>query len=286
MTRAGTGVIRRATRVIRRAATVLAVCAVVLGVWRLADAFATTGFHVVRVEGELTAAERGQVRDAVNREIGAGSPTVADVVDVVEGLDWVRHVYARRVWPDALHIVVAHETPAARWGEDAWLSSDGSVVPNAALGGEMTVANLPTIAATRADGVQAMEVFNRISEVAASEGLAIAELTESAAGDWTATLSTGVRVVLGHTAFAERMRRFVAVYRAHLSPQAAVDAEPNRVGMVASADARYTNGVAVRWLRPQPPDQGEDGAGDVLANALAANVAADWPPAGRSALGD
>ena len=272
---------------IRRAAMVLAACAVVLGGWRLADAFAKTGFHIVRVEGELTVVERQQVRDSVTREITrTGSPTVADVVDVVEGLEWVRHVYARRLWPDALHVVVTRETPAARWGEDAWLSSDGSIVPRASIGSEAALANLPIIAATRADGAQAMEIFNEISEVAAIEGLAIAELTENAAGDWTVTLSTGGQVALGHTALAERMRRFVAVHRTHLSPQAAVDGEPSRIGMVARADARYANGVAVRWMRPQAPTKGEGAPGDMLAQALAANVGTAWPPADRSALED
>lgn len=237
--------------------------AVALGGWRLAHGFATADFDVVRVAGELTAAERAQVRDTVTAERAKDGPlSAAAVVAAVRRLDWVRHVWARRQWPDSLHLVVGRETPAARWGEDAWISGDGTVVRTESPGA--TFAALPTIRAARADGRRAMAVLSDINAEAASAGLRVAALAEGPAGDWTATFAGGTQVVLGHTQLRRRMRRFSAVHRA-LSAPGQADARP--AGLALRADARYQNGVAVRWQRPEAGDN-PAGLGD---------IAAAWP---------
>lgn len=241
--------------------------AVALGGWRLAHGFATQDFDLVRVQGELTSAERAQVREVVTAERASAGPLrIAQVVAAVQRLDWVRHVWARRRWPAALHLVVGRQTPAARWGEDAWISSDGTIVRTAPPG--VTFAALPAISANRADGRQAMAVLSDINAEAADAGLRVVALAESAAGDWTATFAGGAQVVLGHTDLRPRMGRFRAVHRALLATDQA-GARPNARGL--RADARYQNGVAVRWARSDERD----------APAALAGVAAVWPSAGR-----
>lgn len=236
---------------IRSIALALLGTVAVVGGLRLLTALAETDFRVVRVEGELTAGERGQVRAAVAAGLErAGARSVADVVDVVKSLGWVREVQARRHWPHALHIVVRRETPVARWGRDAWLSTSGGIIPGDELAEAPTLAALPTIDAARTGGAGAMEVFNRIGAVAAAEGMRIVALAENKAGDWTATLADGAQAVLGRTALRERMERFAAVYRAHLRPHAETRANAPSEGAFPRADARYANGVAVRWVRP------------------------------------
>ena len=261
---------------IRSVALALLAAVAIVGGLRLLGDLAATDFRIVRVEGELTARERDQVRAAVAAGLErAGARSVADVVDVVERLDWVREVRARRHWPDALHIAVRRETPVARWGEDAWLSTSGAVVPTDELGQAAALRALPTIAAERADGVQAMEVFQRISATTAAEGLRIVALTENKAGDWSATFADGAEVKLGRTALRERTERFVAVYRAHLRPQATTRGSATPNGELAHADARYANGVAVRWV-PQaaPAEGGESPIAPGLALASAASARA------------
>ena len=234
---------------IRSVALALLAAVAVVGGLRLLAGLAATDFRVVRVEGELTAREREQVRAAVADGLDrAGGGSVADVVAVVEGLGWVRDVYARRHWPDALHVVVRRETPVARWGRDAWLSTSGAVVSGDQLGQAPALAALPTIAARRADGAQAMDIFNRISSATAAEGLRLVALTENNAGDWSATFADGAQVMLGRTALRERTERFAAVYRAHLRAEARARRNATPEGALARADARYANGVAVRWV--------------------------------------
>lgn len=259
---------------IRSALLAVLVAAALVGGMRLLAVLAEADFRVVRVEGELTAAERDQVRAAVADGLGrAGVRSMADVVDVVERLGWVREVRARRQWPDALHIVVRGETPVARWGRDGWLSASGDVVSKGAFGDDAGLSTLPAINAARTSGAGAMEVFNRVSAAAAAADLRLATLTENNAGYWTAAFADGVEVVLGRTALRERMERFVVVYQDHLRPESA---DAPRQGALARADARYPNGVAVRWVVAEPTS---------APVALAAAIPSPWTSGGDDGLG-
>lgn len=267
---------------------VLALLAVValVGGLRLLAGIATTDFRVVRVEGELTPREREQVRAAVATGLERpGGGSVADVVEVVEGLGWVREVRARRHWPDALHVAVRRETPVARWGRDAWLTTSGAVVSSDQLEQAPALTALPTIAAARADGAQAMDIFNRISSATAAEGLRLVALTENNAGDWSATFADGVQVMLGRTALRERTERFAAVYRAHLRAEAQTRRNATPEGALARADARYANGVAVRWVAQVDPAEADEPPPTPAAPTTLA-VASVTPPSSRSRLAE
>ena len=269
---------------IRSVALALLAAVALVGGLRLLAGIAATDFRVVRVEGELTPRERDEVRAAVAAGLERpGGGSVADVVDVVEGLGWVREVRARRHWPDALHVMVRRETPVARWGEDAWLSTSGAVVSSDQLGEAPTLAALPTIAAARADGVQAMDIFNRISSATAAEGLRLVALTENSAGDWSATFADGVQVMLGRTALRERTARFAAVYRAHLRAEAQTRRNAAPEGALARADARYANGVAVRWVAQADPAEADEPP-QVPAAPTTLAVASATPPSSRARL--
>lgn len=254
---------------------------VVVGGARLAAVLFAADVAVVRVEGELTAAERAEVQAAVAERLAdaAGGRSVSQVVDNVARLAWVREVYARRRWPDALHIVVTRETPAARWGRDGWLSTSGSIVAAGQAADDPALAVLPIIHAARTDGVGAMEAFNRVNAAAVAHGLRIVALTESLAGDWTAAFADGSRVVLGRVRLRERMERFAVVRRAHLPGAAATGQAPGRPDAVARADARYQNGVAVRWVAKTGDDEPPSAA-----RMLAAATPSATPAAG--AFGD
>lgn len=256
---------------IRAGLVAVLVAVAVVGGMRLLAVLAEADFRVVRVEGELTSAERDQVRAAVADGLGrAGARSVADVVDVVERLGWVREVRARRQWPDALHVAVRRETPVARWGRDAWLSAGGEVISKGEFGDAPALSTLPVIDAAHTDGAGAMEVFNRVSAAAAAADLRLAALTENNAGHWTATFADGVEVVLGRTGLRERMGRFVVVYRKHLRPEGK---NAPRQGALARVDARYPNGVAVRWAEGHGGQVDEPAPAPV---ALAAALPSPW----------
>lgn len=258
---------------IRAVLGMLVAAAVAGGGLRLFSAVAAPEVRVVRVQGALTAAERLEVRGAVTGQLGSGSRSLADLVEAVKRLGWVRSVRVRRQWPDALRIVVSRETPAARWGDNAWLDGGGRVVAAGDFVNDPALIDLPTIRVVRADGATAIDVLNRVNGVAATAGLRIAALTEGAAGDWTVTLADGTDVVLGRRALTARMERFQVVYHARLRAETRL---AERQDQKARVDARYSNGLAVAW-RPSASNAVVRVVGG--GRALAAQGLGAWSPA-------
>ena len=228
-----------------------ALVALLGAVW-LVDFLATRPIVVVRIAGDLSSAERQQVETIVGREL-AGQPRrgVAAVAEAINAIGWVRTVRVRRQWPDVLRIAVQRETPAARWGNAAWLTASGTVVEDPGRDWQPP-ARLPAFAVAQADGRQAMRVFEIVNAAAADGGLTVASLSQSPLGDWTATFAgdhdTSFTLMLGRQDLEARMQRFLHVYR-----QALRYADP-----IDHVDARYNGALAVRprteaEALPRPP---------------------------------
>ena len=198
---------------------------------------------VVRVTGDLNAYEREAIVDAVSPSLDKGLLRLnLDVVKAdIQALSWPRHVSLRRLWPAGLAIDVYREQPVARWGAGGYVSTRGSVMP----GSPADSADLPTFHCESASPQEAMEVYRGLGRLVAGAGVEISSLRESVVAGWVVELSVagsaGPHVVLGRDHLVERMERFVVVYGQVLREQ--LDA-------VRYADARYANGVAVRWNDP------------------------------------
>lgn len=190
---------------------------------------------VVRVEAELNAVEREQVRGAIDSLVGQGMLTLDldEVVATMRQLAWPRLVTVRREWPDELVVRLVKETFVARWGEHGALNSAGEVFPDVELD-----VDFPMLRAGQGDGPRAMQIFQLLHGVLGSSGTSIALLEQSPSGEWHVELDDGFRVALGREDLAPRLNRFLAVRR---------DVLADRAEEVEWVDARYMNGVAVRW---------------------------------------
>ena len=233
---------------IRSAATALGALVVLAAALRFASSIADLDVEVVRVAGALNDGESAQVRAAVSRTLAMpGLRTASGVAEAVQALDWVREVRVRRQWPDGLHVAVARETLAARWGDAGWLTTSGNVVAAPADADDPRLAKLPSLRAAASDGARAMRVFAVLGHASRSAGLRLVALEEDAAGEWRASFAGEaneaggagkVDVLLGATDLRERLARFGTVYQRALR-----DARRPML----YADARYDTGVAVRW---------------------------------------
>lgn len=193
----------------------------------------------VLIRGQLDAAERQQVQQAVAASLDGGllsSDLDALSAGILE-LGWPRSVAIRRDWPGALVVAVEKPAVVARW-QDAYLASDGRVIrlPTEHAG-------LPRFDCAASEPKRAMEVYHRLNEIATGAGLKIAGLKENVLGEWDLTFRTPngqtLLVRLGAESVDERLDRFAVVYRQQLAGRAAE---------IDSVDARYDNGVAVSWV--------------------------------------
>ncbi len=193
----------------------------------------------VLVRGQLDDAERQQVRSAVQASLGGGllSSDLDALSAGILALGWPRSVAIRRDWPGALVIEVEKPAVVARW-QAAYLASDGRVIrlPTEHDG-------LPKFECAISEPKRAMEVYHQLNEIATGAGLNIVVLEENLFGEWDLTFRTpngeDLKVRLGAESVDERLERFTVVYRRQLA---------GRATEIDAVDARYNNGVAVRWV--------------------------------------
>ncbi len=191
--------------------------------------------RAVRVEGTLTQGEQEAIRNVVTRSLDRSllSLDLDQVTQQIRSLSWPREVSVRRIWPATLLIIVEKEAAVARWGSKEFLTSDAKVVRLPQGGG-----TLPSFDCHLSTPKVAMEVFHQLQDVLADHDLVINVLEESVSGEWRVSLSNGVTIMLGSERLLDRIRRFTMVYNQALS---------KRIENLVHVDARYTNGVAVRW---------------------------------------
>ncbi|MBV1906731.1 MAG: cell division protein FtsQ/DivIB [Pseudomonadales bacterium] len=190
----------------------------------------------VSVEGLLNSGEKQQIREVVADHIREGFVLVRldEVVASVMALSWPGGVEVHRVWPDKLRLHVTRQSLVARWNGSGYLSASGQVV----LDPDLPNANLPRFFVQHASAISAMRVFEGLNDVIQHTHLKIVELYEDAQGSWRVQFGGGLEVALGTDELNGRLARFVRVYNKSLQ---------YNLEQIARVDARYQNGVAVKW---------------------------------------
>jgi cell division protein FtsQ len=214
------------------ALTLVSLSVLCVAVWRVLDS-PVRGFVI---EGDLTALEQVEVEQALSVKPIAGvlSADLYEVSRRLEHLPWAREISVRRSWPDQLTVTLGRSRPVARWGEDQYVSAYGDLL---SLPDEYLA--LPQFNVAVSSPEQAMQVYRLLDQIAAREALAIAGLQQNGQGEWEIDLLGGPIVRLGAEQLNERMHRFLLVYRRVLQ-----DGERP----AEYVDARYANGVAVRFM--------------------------------------
>jgi len=191
--------------------------------------------RTVIVVGEPTQAERQGIQESMTKIALGGILTtdLADVENQLRQMGWTRHVMVRRQWPDRLEVRLQKVVPVARWGNDDYLAANGDPLqlPN-------KYPNLPMLSAHISTPQQTMELYRLLQVFAAREGLTIKTLAESPQGEWEVGFVEGMALKLGGSDVNGRMQRFLRAYRITLKEQQQA---------IKYVDARYTNGIAVRF---------------------------------------
>jgi cell division protein FtsQ len=193
--------------------------------------------HVV-IRGNLSDAERAEVQSSISSGLDASlmNLDLDGLKDQIAGLTWPRSVAIRRIWPDRLEVMVEKEMVVARWSDGGYVTSAGAIVSQPDEAGP-----LPLFSCDLSSPAQAMEVYQMLKDIMAREGLVVTTLDENAFGEWRVSVKGGLEVVLGAEHITQRLHRFLLAYRR------VVAAQIERIDYV---DARYPNGIAIRWREP------------------------------------
>jgi cell division protein FtsQ len=213
--------------------TVAAVLALVIA-WKLAGRQPAFELREIVVGGALAHVTRGDIEDAVRRELKGNFFTLdAAAVSVsFQKLPWVRRASVRRQWPDRLEVTLEEHVPLARWTRGALVSTQGEVF-RAGYDGE-----LPVFAGPEGTAREIAIQYRYFQKTLETIGETPVWVEVSPRRAWKLRLASGVTLALGREQVEARLARFVAMHERTLAP-------PGR--RVDYVDMRYANGFAVRF---------------------------------------
>ena len=206
--------------------------------WALAEGISMLDrdFNNLRVENDPQHITSEALQDHLEPLFGASyyATDLAQVKSQVEMMPWVRSAAVGREWPGTLTVSVLEHEPVAHWNGESLVSEKGVVFSPA----EASLEGLPGLHGPAGKAGEVLERARVFSNGLESVDLGLESLRLEARGAWTLLLSNGIRVSLGRDRVEERFQRFMTVYESRLAPIAA---------SITGVDARYGNGVAVRW---------------------------------------
>jgi cell division protein FtsQ len=191
----------------------------------------------IDVSGDLIGESRVALERSAGQWVGRSffATDLSDVKEKLEKRPWVESAAVKRVWPDRLAIEVREKKPLAYWSDGRLVSRSGEVFspPNPEVAGK-----LPLLSGPDERVMDVIRMARSMSETLTEHRLGFAGLSLEQRGAWTLTLSNGIEVELGRDQVTQRFDRFVTVYQERLA---------SRANEVKGVDARYSNGVAVKW---------------------------------------
>lgn len=200
----------------------------------------------IEVRGELKYQQPEVLQNTLNKHLGEGffSLDLNAVKKEVEAMPWIYSASLRRRWPGTLLITVKEQYPVASWNEAFFLNEYGEVFRPPE---PVEIKSTPELLGPpdRAKDVLKRYVSYRDHLAAVDEEIALLSLEKR--GAWRLRLQNGIDIKLGREPLEDKLKRFLRAYQQDLNSKAAE---------IQSIDARYTNGIAVRW-KEVPDSDGE-----------------------------
>lgn len=193
----------------------------------------------VRIEGDFTRLSPVDLQLLVTDKVRGGFFNL-DVDAVRLALldePWVSEVTVKRIWPDALRVIVIEQVPVVRWGDSGLLNHAGEY-----FAPEITTIPvvLPLLSGPVGSEVNLLNRFNMMQERIQAIGFNIASITLNERRAWSFQLKNGIKVVLGRRDFEDRFNRVLTLIPTTIS---------GRIEQTESIDMRYTNGFSILWKK-------------------------------------
>jgi len=153
----------------------------------------------------------------------------------VESLPWVESSQVARVWPNRLHFRIKEHQPIALWGETQLLSQTGELFEPE---DRSRYGHLPQLRGPQGSQHTLWQNYVSWSQALDSLGMTVSGISLAARGAWEIQLDEGILIKLGREDLQGKMDRLQKIFRAELR---------DKLPEIEILDARYANGLAVRW---------------------------------------
>lgn len=193
--------------------------------------------RIIEIQNELKWMPSEVISQMVSSYLEQGffGVDVEAIQSQVNSLPWIASSEVQRVWPDKISIRLTEQSPLARFGEKGILSTEGKVFYPESFS---LPSGYPWFRGPEKAAIEMLKEYLDFLEMLSPLGLSIAELNLSEEGVYKVQLDNGIAIILGKTALAERLSRFILVYPSQLKSETA---------RIAYLDLRYTNGMAIGW---------------------------------------
>jgi len=217
--------------------------------------FQPNRFQLVNIEvNGVNNAHPSHIQDAIASVVSRNIFRIdlVAVAEAAQSVPWVADATVRRRWPPGtLEIDVHERVISTRWNETMWLDDAGNPVTIP----DYENPNVPILSGPPDAGKEMLQKINDWQPLSDQSGLRIMTLSRSNRGGWQVGLlaheaeqdvagasgdavpSDSMKVFLGSSDPDANLVRFLRLHRS-LEPHA---------GLIAIADMRYPDGVAIRW---------------------------------------
>ncbi len=207
----------------------------------------------IQVSGAFEYLEEGRVNKLLGSLVGQGffSVDLEMIKAEVEALPWVASATVSRVWPGQISLFVTEQEAVGVWNGLSLINPLGVTFSPEEIPANLR--GLPSLIGSEnfnASKRTAMfEMFQMLQAKLTQSQLSLVSLELNARNAWEMTLSNGVGVALGsmdagstegYDKLNAKVERVASVFK----QKSGVD-----VNKIKRIDARYPNGVAIKWHR-------------------------------------
>lgn len=218
------------------AAGVLLACGVL---WTIGRPMFT--LRAIDIDGDVAHINVPTVRESLSGHLHGNFFTAnLDTARVAfEAMPWVRRAGVRRVWPDRLAVTLEEYKPAATWGSDQLVSTEGELFT--ANQGELDQDNLPALSGPEGSAKEVLGRYDEFMHWFAPLGAKPVEVTLSPRYAWSVKFSNGMSVELGRERDEETLMK-----RSNRLVSAWPEVTHRWGDKIESVDLRYPNGFAIQ----------------------------------------
>lgn len=191
----------------------------------------------VRVGGIFQHLGKEEIKNILLPQVSTDfiSADMKAIQDAVLSLPWVSRAEVKRIWPDAVDIVVYEQTPYVRWGEKSLLNEHGDVFSPENIS---EFGSLPLLSGPARQEKKLLNKMKELRTVLSKKSFDLSALTLNERRSWKMTLDNGMQFHLGRSDPALIIKRFMKTLTL---------LGEERINAISVIDMRYPNGFALTW---------------------------------------
>ncbi len=191
----------------------------------------------VRIEGTFQYIEKTKIKQVLKGQVNNGlyNASIKNIQQSVADLPWVNSVKVKRVWPDAIEIIITEQVPIAKWYLTELVNKNGDLFKPDNLN---KFEYLPMIAGNTGNEKKLLETMADLTIDLKEHNMKLTEFQVSNRRAWTIKIQNGMELILGRNEPFKNLQRFLKTR--HLLGK-------EQLAKIKIVDLRYPNGYALAW---------------------------------------